>query len=112
MLPASSRSRMRSSTWSTMFPSAQNPDPRASPCRRGAPRSLRLRRGKAGGLVDLIDEVLAKPALHLLVHRHQLGDPRLLFGVGEIMDLDLAGGFDLLERLLVVLRRGLVEIVG
>src|SRR5260370_29107922 len=133
---------MRSSRQSKMFPSAQSSASkgwrRSSPSpssgrvgwglctlqTRGKPpiRTLAedgeglagsgLRRYEPGGLVDLVDEVLAEAAPHFLVDRHQLGDPGLLLLVGEVVKLELAGGLDLFERLVVVLRGGLVEIVG
>ena len=55
---------------------------------------LRLRRDKTRCFVDLGDEVFAEAALHILVNRHQLRDPGLLLGVGQDMDLHLAGGPD------------------
>src|SRR5215472_5190642 len=58
-----------------------------------------LRHHEAGGLIDLVDEILAEAAPHFLVDRHQLGDPGLLPLIGEVVNLDPAGGLDLLECL-------------
>src|SRR3984893_19410856 len=95
--------------------SRQAPSP-TRPRKRGEDSDSLTRSGLRGrearGLVDLVDEVLAEAALHFLVDRHQLGDPGLLLLVGEDMDLELAGGLDLLERVDVVLCGSLVEEVG
>src|SRR6516162_7233684 len=102
MIHSSSRSRMRSSTRLILV----IPPRAGEKLREGAVtgikksplarrrRCLRLWRDEARGLVDLVDEILAEAALHLLVHRHQLGHPGLLLLVGEIVELDLAGGLD------------------
>src|SRR5260370_17035828 len=48
-----------------------------------------LRRYEPGGLVDLVDEVLAEAAPHFLLDRHQLGDPTLLLLVGQSVKPEL-----------------------
>src|SRR5262249_39514550 len=88
---SSSRSRTRSST------------------RRGR---LALRRREAGSLVDLFDEILAEAALHFGMNRHQLRDPSLALLRGEVVNLDLAGRSDLLERVRIVLGGRVVEELG
>src|ERR1700728_3354409 len=72
-------------------------------------RYLRLRRREARGFVDALDEVLAEAALHLGVDRHQLGNPGLLLGVAEDVDLGLARRPDLFDGIGIVPRRGVVE---
>src|SRR5277367_3460590 len=76
---------------------------------RRNPAASGLRRNEARRLVDPFDKVLAEPALHLFVYRHQLGDPGLLLLVGEDMHVNLAGRLDLVEGVGIVLCRGIFE---
>src|SRR5437588_7506905 len=100
MIHSSSRSRIRSST--SLFPQADSRP-------EGKVAASGLRRDKARCLVDLVDEILAETALHLLVDRHQLGDPCLPLRIVESMELDLSRSLDLLQRISVVLFRRRVE---
>src|SRR5258708_8452333 len=100
MITSSSRLRMRSSTGCPPKcpPGAKIPSrPRLAGQGRDQ-AALGLGRDEARGFVDAVDEFLAEPALHFLLHRHQLARPGGFFAVGLLMALHLAAGFDQVHR--------------
>src|SRR5579863_5451710 len=67
---------------------------------------------EAGGRVQLVDDLLADPALGLLVDRQQFVDPGFALRVGQVMQRSLAGSLDFGQRVVVLFLGDRVGVIG